>query len=160
MNAGAKIAKNDILLFLHADTILPNDFYKLIIQTLKNKQISAGAFDLSFDNNNLTLKIISKIASFRSRLTKLPYGDQAIFIKKEVFEKIGKYENIKLMEDINLMQKLKRQNYKIKILNSKVITSARKWEKNGIIYTTLRNWILLTFYFCGVDPDKLEKFYK
>lgn len=160
MNKGASIASYEILLFLHADTILPNNSFDEIRDILKQKEIKAGAFDLSFNSKNILLTLISKIASWRSRLTKLPYGDQAIFIKKEIFNKIGTYEDIPLMEDVNLMQKLKKENYKIKISNKKVITSSRKWDNSGIIYTTIRNWVLISLYFFGVHPKKLAKFYK
>ena len=160
MNEGAKIASGDILLFLHADTVLPLNALELINDTLNDKETIAGAFDLSFDAKSLALNIIAKVASLRSRLTKIPYGDQAIFIKKEVFAQIHGYEDLALMEDVNLMQKLKKQNYKIKILDEKVITSARKWQNSGIVYTTVRNWILISLYYCGIHPNKLSKFYK
>jgi len=160
MNEGARLASGDILLFLHADTILPDNAFELIRKSFENNQIKAGAFDLSFTNNSFAFKIIAFTASFRSRLTRLPYGDQAIFIKKEIFEAIGKYENISLMEDVNLMQKLKNVKCKIKILSAKVITSSRKWEDKGIVYTTLRNWVLISLYFCNINPNKLEKYYK
>jgi len=158
MNEGVRYANYDILLFLHADTVLPNFALKSINEALRN-DINAGAFDLSFNTNRKSLKFIAFVASFRSRLTRLPYGDQAIFIKKETFNKIGGYEDIDLMEDINLMQKLKKQNHKIKILKQKVITSSRKYEKNGLIYNTLRNLILLSLYILGVNPNKLARFY-
>ncbi len=159
MNKGASLASKDILLFLHADTILPKNAFDIISTILENKNIQAGAFDLSFDSNRFILSIIAKVASWRSRITKVPYGDQAIFIRKNIFEKIKGYENISLMEDVNLMQKLKKENLNIKISKQKVITSARKWENKGIIYTTLRNWILISLYYCGVNPNKLTKFY-
>ncbi len=160
MNEGARIAQGDILLFLHADTLLPNNAFDLIEESFEDKYIKAGAFDLSFSNNSLAFKIIAFTASIRSRLTRLPYGDQAIFIKKDIFEAVGKYENITLMEDVNLMQKLKNAEVKIKILSEKVITSSRKWEDKGIVYTTLRNWVLISLYFLNIDPNKLEKYYK
>lgn len=160
MNEGAKIASSDTLLFLHADTILPDDALLYINKSFEDTSIKAGAFDLSFDTTNLALKTIAKVASWRSRFTKLPYGDQAIFIKRDIFEKINGYENITLMEDVNLMQKLKKQNYQIEILNQTVITSARKWKNRGIVYTTLRNWILISLYYCGIHPNKLTRFYK
>jgi len=160
MNEGAQIASGDVLLFLHADTILPDNAFDLIKESFLDKNIKAGAFDLSFSNTRIAFKIIAFIASMRSRLTRLPYGDQAIFIKKDVFEAVGKYENITLMEDVNLMQKLKEVKLKIKILPEKVITSSRQWENKGIVYTTLRNWILISLYFCNIDPNKLEKYYK
>ena len=159
MNHGAKQATSDILLFLHADTILPKDAALHVEEVLRDKEIVAGAFDLNFDTKKKSLKFIAKMASWRSRKTRLPYGDQAIFIKKEIFEKLRGYENIALMEDINLMQKLKRKKLKIKILKQKVTTSARKYEKNGLLYNVLRNWILLSLYFLGVSPNKLAKFY-
>ncbi len=158
MNAGAEISTSEILLFLHADTLLPNKACDLITEALKDKD--AGAFDLSFDSNNIFLKTIAKVASWRSRITKLPYGDQAIFIKKDVFHTLNGYDDLPLMEDVNLMQKLKKYNYKIQILPQCVITSARKWEKSGIVYTTVRNWILISLYYCGVHPSKLAKYYK
>ena len=160
MNAGAMIANGDVLLFLHADTLLPPNAFKLIKESFYDDKIKAGAFDLSFSNTSLPFKIIAYTASLRSRLTRLPYGDQSIFIKKDVFEKVGRYEDITLMEDVNLMQKLKRSNYNIKILTDKVITSSRKWENKGILYTTLRNWILISLYFFKTDPNKLEQYYK
>ena len=160
MNEGAKIASSDILLFLHADTILPNNALRYINKSFEDTNIKAGAFDLSFDTTNLALKTIAKVASWRSRFTKLPYGDQAIFIKKDSFEQINGYEDLLLMEDVHLMQKLKMHNHKIKILDAKVITSARKWQNSGIIYTTVRNWILVSLYYCGIHPNKLAKFYK
>jgi len=158
MNKAAQLASGSVLLFLHADTILPKNALNLIRQSL-NKDIVAGAFDLSFDSSKKALKLISKIASIRSRLTSLPYGDQAIFIKKDIFEKIGFYEEIPLMEDVNLMQKLKKKKYKIKILKERVRTSSRKWENKGLFYTTLRNWLLISLYFIGVKPKNLVKYY-
>jgi rSAM/selenodomain-associated transferase 2 len=160
MNKGAELSSYEILLFLHADTILPNNALLEIEEVFKEKDIVAGAFDLSFSSKTLALRIIAKVASWRSRITRLPYGDQAIFIKKDIFYKINKYDNIPLMEDINLMQKLKKKNFKIKISNKKVITSSRKWQDKGILYTTLRNWILVSLYYMKVKPSKLSKFYR
>ena len=159
MNKGAKYATSDILLFLHVDTVLPQNALLHVKELLEDKSVVAGAFDLDFDTQNKFLRFIAKVASCRSRVTKLPYGDQAIFIKKEIFDEVGGYDNIRLMEDVNLMQKLKRQNLNIKFIEKKVITSARKYEKNGIIFNVLRNWILISLYFLGVSPDKLAEFY-
>ena len=160
MNVGAKHASCEVLLFLHVDTVLPQDALLHVREVLKQKDVVAGAFDLDFDTQKRSLKFIAKLASWRSRKTRLPYGDQAIFIKKEIFEKVGAYEDIALMEDLNLMQKLKKKRLKIKILNHKVITSARRYEENGIFFNLLKNWVLLGLYFVGVNPDKLAKFYK
>lgn len=159
MNEGAKHATCNILLFLHVDTVLPKNALVHVAHALGSKEIAAGAFDLSFASDKKALRFIAKTASIRSRFTRIPYGDQAIFIKKKVFDDIGGYENIALMEDVNLMQKLKRKNLKIKIVNQRVITSARKYEKNGIFFNMIKNWVLLSLYFLGVHPNKLAKFY-
>ena len=160
MNEGAKYANSEVLLFLHVDTILPMNALLYVNEVLNQKNVIAGAFDLAFDTQNKFLKFIARVASWRSRRTKLPYGDQAIFIKKDVFERVGGYEDIALMEDVNLMQKLKKQNLKIEIIDKKVITSPRKYEKNGIVFNTLRNWVLVSLYFLGVNPNRLARFYK
>lgn len=159
MNEGAKHAISEVLLFLHVDTILPKDALLHVKELLEDKSIVAGAFNLDFDTQKSSLKFIAKVANWRSRKTRLPYGDQAIFIKKDIFERVGGYENIALMEDVNLMQKLKKNRLKIKFVNQKVITSPRKYEKNGVIFNTLRNWILVSLYLLGVNPNKLAKFY-
>lgn len=157
MNKGALISKNEILLFLHADSILPENPFIYIQKALKTKK--AGAFDLGINTKNLLLKIIEKTASTRSKITKIPYGDQGIFIKKEIFNEINGYSEIPLMEDIDLMQKLKKNGYKIKILEKKILTSPRRWEKQGIIYCSARNIIISTLYYLGVKPERLIKFY-
>lgn len=161
MNAGFKKAKGEILLFLHADTFLPNQALEKIVQSLeKPSKYSAGAFDLSFDSSNKIINKIGEIASWRSRKLLMPYGDQAIFVKREVFEQIGGYKEIDLMEDINFIQKLKRKKYKLTILEDKILTSPRRWENKGAILNTVRNLILQLLYYMGVDPNKLAKFYK
>ncbi len=158
MNAGANIATSNILVFLHADTILPDGAFELIYQTLDDK-IVAGAFDLSFDSDDKIITYIAKIASYRSRITRLPYGDQTIFIKKDIFFEVGGYGDIPLMEDVNLMQKLKKHNYKIKILPQKIITSSRKLKQNGPIKNSIKNFFLVSLYYIGFDTKKLAKFY-
>lgn len=160
MNEGARYANGDVLLFLPVDTILPKDALLHVEDALGEADTVAGAFDLAFDSDKKSLQFIAKVASWRSRFTRLPYGDQAIFIKKEIFNEVGGYDKIGLMEDVALMQKLKKQKLNIKILKQKVITSARKYEKNGIIYNVIRNWTLLGLYYLGVNPNRLEKFYK
>jgi len=158
-NAGAAVAHGDILLFLHADTRLPPDFHGLIIDTVE-KGFSGGAFDLHIDSSHPLIKLISKIASFRSRITKIPYGDQAIFLKKELFHDIHGFDEIPLMEDIALMQKVKKSGAPFKILPQKVSTSARRWLNQGILWTMVRNPILALLYYMGVPPRILVKFYK
>jgi len=160
MNAGASVASGEILLFLHCDTKLPVNALERVQETLKTPSIEAGAFDLSIDGKGRGFRMIEKFASVRSRITRIPYGDQAIFIRKNYFFDLGQYRNIPIMEDVDLMRRIKRARGKIQILNYPASTSARRWEKEGKIYCTLRNWILISLFLLGLKPDKLAAFYK
>ena len=159
MNTGAASAGGKILIFLHADTQLPVNALDRIRHALQKKQYVGGAFDLGIRSDNLILKVIAKCASLRSRLTRIPYGDQAIFIRKDYFNNIGGYKEIPLMEDVELMQRIKKRGDKIYILSDRVFTSPRRWEKEGIVYCTLRNWIIIILYLIGISPDKLARYY-
>ena len=160
MNAGAAGAKGEILLFLHADTLLPRPVLDQILLALKQPDIVGGAFDLGIDSNRWGFRLIETVASLRSRITRIPYGDQAIFIKKAVFERLGGFGEIPLMEDVDLMRRVKKAGQKIAIIPLKVLTSPRRWEKEGLFFSTLRNWILISLYLLGVSPQRLSKFYK
>lgn len=159
MNRGASIAKGDILVFLHADTLLPDRVLEKIDSALRDGKYICGAFDLGIDSDETIFKIISSMASLRTRLTQIPYGDQAIFIRREYFDKVNGYPDIPLMEDVALMRRLKREGYKISIIPDRVITSPRRWKKEGVLYTTLRNWIVFILYILGVPAQKLKRFY-
>jgi rSAM/selenodomain-associated transferase 2 len=160
MNAGASIAKGDILIFLHADTELPTHALKKIESVIEKRGYTAGAFDLGIQSKKLTFKVIAFLGSLRSRLNRIPYGDQAIFLRTEYFNNIGGYKEIPLMEDVELMRRIKRSGKKIWILYDRVMTSPRRWEKEGVIYCILRNWVLQGLYFLGVSPHKLVNFYR
>lgn len=160
MNTGAAMAMGEILIFLHADTRLPRQALELINQAMTRQALIGGAFDLHIDTKRLILKIIARMASLRSRLTRIPYGDQAIFVRRDYFHQMGGYPEIPLMEDVALMRRIKRAGGRIGFIPEPVITSARRWEQEGILYTTLRNWLLLSAYTLGMAPDKLAKYYK
>ncbi len=160
MNAGAANALGEILIFLHADTCLPVDALNLIRHTLGNRQYVAGAFDLGIRSQKLIFKIIARAASLRSRFTRMPYGDQVIFIRKDYFQSIGGFRNIPLMEDVELIKRIKKRGDKICILPDRVLTSPRRWESEGIISCTLRNWMLIILYLIGVSPEKLAHLYR
>ena len=159
MNEGARSANGDMLLFLHADTRLPWTAFCDITCILGEKDIAGGAFDLKIDGKGPGYRIIEKAASLRSRLTRLPYGDQAIFVKKTWFIKTGGFLSVPLMEDINFMQRLNMAGANIKILPNPVLTSARRWKKEGLILCTLRNWLILVLYLTGVSPERLTHLY-
>ena len=160
MNAGAAMAAGEILIFLHADTRLPRQALELINQAMTRQALIGGAFDLQIDTKRRVLKIIARIASLRSRLTGIPYGDQAIFMRRDDFKRMGGYPEIPLMEDVALMRKIKRAKGRICFVPEPVFTSARRWEQEGILFTTMRNWLLLSAYTLGVAPERLAKYYK
>ena len=157
-NKGAEKAMGDVLLFLHADTRLPPEFCRLIRDAVQSG-CSGGAFELCIDSPHPFLKLVSKVASLRSRITRIPYGDQAIFVTRELFLRINGFPEIPLMEDIALMQKVKKSRARFKIMPDKARTSARKWIKDGMIYTSLRNPFLAMLYYVGVSPRVLVKLY-
>lgn len=159
MNAGASIARGEILIFLHADTKLPEDAFQKIRRVFEEGRYVGGAFYLRIDSDRVIFKLISHITSFLSRLTRIPYGDQTIFIKKDYFNRIGRYGDIPVMEDAELMRKIKRERKKICIIRDNVKTSPRRWEEKGIFYTILINQTIRILYFLGVSPDKLTKFF-
>jgi rSAM/selenodomain-associated transferase 2 len=159
MNIGAQKAVGDILLFLHADSSLPKNGLLMIDQII-NSGINVGAFDIFFDSKNYFLReIISRTSSFRGRITRFPYGDQGQFFRKELFFEIGGYKDIPIMEDIEIMQRLKQMKERIFIIPHKMKTSTRRWEEEGILFVMLRNPILSALYFLGVPAEKLSIFY-
>lgn len=160
MNEGALNAHGEILLFLHADTELPADALKTISSIMGRGEFVGGAFDLGIESDKPVFRLIEMAASLRSRVTRIPYGDQAIFVRKEYFHASGGFREIPLMEDVEFMRRIKKAGDKIYIVPKKVKTSSRRWEKEGIFCCTLRNWLLITLYSAGVSPEKLAAFYK
>jgi rSAM/selenodomain-associated transferase 2 len=158
MNCGARRATGDILLFLHADTHLPPAALHDIVAALKNPRYVGGRFDVDLDGNHWLLKIIGAMINQRSRITKVGTGDQAIFVRREVFARMGGFPDIPLMEDIAFCRALKRLGG-IACLRSKVRTSARRWETEGVWRTMIKMWTLKLLYFAGVSPVTLKRFY-
>ena len=159
MNAGALRAGGDALLFLHADTRLPPPgAFADIEEALKYN--GAGAFSLDIDTKNPILKFIALTANLRTRFFAMPYGDQALFFTKKYFQSIGGYMDIPLMEDVEIMQRIKRTGGSVTIVDSKAVTSARRWEKEGVLRATIRNKLIKLMYNFGVAPEKLAQYYK
>jgi rSAM/selenodomain-associated transferase 2 len=159
MNAGAAYATGNILVFLHADTFLPTNALLLIQKTLQNNQLVGGAFTLKIQSSKLFLKIIAAVSTFRSQITRAPYGDQVIFLRKSYFDAVKGYQDIPLMEDVELMRRIKKKKGEIIILPNPVITSDRRWNLEGLFYTVLRDNIIIILYWCGMPAEKLVKFY-
>lgn len=158
MNLGAENAKGKILLFLHGDTLLPKNYDQIINKTINQKDFILGAFALNIDSKKAIFRLLEIMVNARSNYLSLPYGDQGIFIKKEVFEQLGKYKDIPVMEDFELVKKAQKQG-KIYIAKSAVMTSSRRWDKLGIIKTTLINQLVILGYYLKISPKKLAIFY-
>jgi rSAM/selenodomain-associated transferase 2 len=160
MNAGAAVAKAPILLFLHADIQLPLGALEQILAALKDNKYVGGAFEIAYDSKSFLMRLVAMRSNFRCRISRIPYGDQGIFIRKEYFERIGGYLEIDFLEDVDLMRRIKRDRGKICILKSRIVASPRRWEKEGLLYTAIRNNIVVSLFHFGVHPNKLAKFYK
>lgn len=158
MNAGAEYANNDILLFLHADTRLPDNADKIINQALQQDGKSWGRFDVRLSGKAKLLRVVERMINWRSSFTGIATGDQAIFIKASTFKQVGGFADIPLMEDLNLSHRLKRIERPV-CIKTPVITSSRRWEQNGIIRTILLMWSLRLAYSLGVSPKTINKYY-
>lgn len=157
MNAGAEQAQGDVLVFLHADTVLPDNAITLIKNAINDQQ-QWGRFDVALMGNHPMLKTVAWLMNWRSRLTGIATGDQAIFINRRLFESVGGYPVIALMEDIELCKRLKTISPPI-CLKIKVKASGRRWERDGVFKTILLMWWLRLRYFLGADPAVLVKAY-
>jgi len=160
MNCGAVRAIGDILLFLHADTFLPPNAFLRIKDAFGDKEYVAGCFDLGIMTNRRIFRITERYVAWRTRITRIPFGDQAIFIRRDYFERIGGYGDIPIMEDVELMRRIRGRGDLVCLIPDKVMTSPRRWEKDGVVFGTLRNWMLQALYCCGVSPERLAKFYR
>lgn len=158
MNLGAKNSRNDILLFLHGDTVLPADFAVQVEIILAQQNTSAGAFKLLIDLSGLGARIIEKTVEWRSQIWQLPYGDQAIFIKKALFEQAGGYGKELFLEDYIFIKRLRKFG-KIRLATSGIITSGRRWQHLGLLKTTLINQAVIIGYLLGFSLTTLKKLY-
>ncbi|HLD29729.1 MAG TPA: TIGR04283 family arsenosugar biosynthesis glycosyltransferase [bacterium] len=159
MNLGAEAASGDVFLFLHADARLPAGAFKKIEEVFRDKELAAGAFSLKIDSPHPLLRLISCTANLRVSLTGIPYGDQGIFIRRSFFSGIGRFRAIPLFEDVDLMRRIRRSGRKIALLKEEVSVSARRWERDGIVRTTLRNHLIRILYSAGSAPEKLARLY-
>ena len=154
MNAGANSARGKLLVFLHADTLLPENTFRLI----DPEMIHWGRFDIQLKGRSMMLKMISLLMNWRSRLTGIATGDQVIFVSKKLFNSIGGYPDVSLMEDITISAHLKKIMPPL-CLKEKVISSGRRWENDGILKTIIFMWDLRLRYFFGENTESLSSRY-
>ncbi len=160
LNAGAALATGDILWFLHADSIVPDNYKNHILTAMKKPGVVGGAFTLDIYSELSSLQFISRVVSLRSKISRIPYGDQGVFVKRDVYEKMNGYKDIPLMEDIEFGMRLKKEG-KIHLLKTTIKTCARAWERDGVLRTTIRNWVYVTLFFMGYSPHKLyQRYYR
>jgi rSAM/selenodomain-associated transferase 2 len=157
--AGAALASGDILLMLHADTLLPDAAFRSIRDALAQHG-AWGAFRLGINAGSLTYRVIERAVDLRCKLFSLPYGDQAIFVTRAALRKVGGVPALPLMEDVELSRRLHTTGFRFVLLTERVITSPRRWQRDGIVRRTLGNWWLLLRYLTGSDPAVLAREYQ
>ena len=158
MNAGAARASGNVLLFLHADTRLPTEAERLVLDGLARSERTWGRFDVTIAGHHPMLRIVATLMNIRSRITGIATGDQAIFVTRSAFDAAGGFPAIPLMEDIALSKALKRKGRPL-CIRERVITSGRRWETQGVLRTILLMWRLRLAYFFGADPARLARQY-
>lgn len=157
MNSGAELATGDVLLFLHADTILPDDVDD-VISAIDGDQFW-GRFDVRLSGQQFIFRVIESMMNLRSRLTSVATGDQAIFIHRTLFDRIAGFSEIPLMEDIEISKRLRKISKPL-CMKQKVITSSRRWQDKGIVRTILLMWKLRLYYFFGMSPERISRMYR
>jgi rSAM/selenodomain-associated transferase 2 len=158
MNAGARAAGGDVLLFLHADTRLPADYSGAIARALADEGVIGGRFDVRLDAPGLAYRVLERAISARSRHTRVATGDQAMFVRRETFARVGGFPLLPLMEDLALARALKRVG-RVACLRETVLTSARRWQRHGVVRTVLLMWTLRLAYYAGISPTRLARVY-
>jgi glycosyltransferase involved in cell wall biosynthesis len=159
MNAGANVALGDVLWFLHADCQPHPDSIRAIRQALEDRAIVGGGFEYNLDHHGLFFRLTEVTSNLKNRLLKLLYGDMGIFVRRDIFRRMGGYRDIPLMEDMDFCKRLKRFG-KIVILPQRIETSARRWVEEGIIAYLLRTQLLKIGWALGVAPDNLARWYQ
>lgn len=158
MNAGAASAKGDVLLFLHADTRLPSGAARIIERALTSSALEWGRFDVAIDGRHPLLRVVAWFMNLRSRRSGIATGDQAIFVRRATFVRVGGFPELPLMEDIALCRLLKRASEPV-CLRARVVTSGRRWESRGVVRTIALMWRLRLAFWLGASPERLSRSY-
>ena len=159
MNAGARATKSDILVFIHADTAISSSNFEAIRRVMRDERVVGGRFDVRLSGRQPAFRVIEFFINLRSRLTRIATGDQAIFVRRSVFERLGGFPEQPLMEDVEFSRRLKRLG-RIACLRERVVTSSRRWERHGIARTVWLMWSLRLGYWLGADPERLRRRYR
>ncbi len=158
MNLGGAKARSGVLLFLHADTLLPDNFDRLALDCLATPGTVAGAFEFATDESTASMRLIAAVANLRARWLQLPYGDQGIFLRKDVFRELGGYRQLSIMEDFDLVRRLARRG-RVRIVRARAVTSARRWRRIGPWRTTLLNQAVVVLYYLGLPRGRIAALY-
>lgn len=158
LNGGARISRGRYLIFLHVDTKLPENALSLVEHALGRFQ--AGVFSLEIDTDHWFLRLGSWLANLRSRFMKMPYGDQTYFVRRSLFETVGGFQPIPIMEDVAFMRELRRRGVDVALLPEKSVTSSRRWDREGVYRATFRNWGISLLYRLGVPAERLAGVYR
>lgn len=158
MNAGAALARAAVLLFLHADTLLPPEADRLVVDGLAGSGRAWGRFDVRISGKPALLRLVAAMVNLRSRATGIATGDQAMFVRRDVFDRVGGFPGIPLMEDVALSRRLNRVGRPL-CLRARAVTSGRRWERHGVLPTILLMWRLRLAYYFGADPARLARRY-
>lgn len=159
LNHGAALARGDILWFLHADSRPPAHAVQVIRSTLADPSVTVGAFRFASDSPRWPYRLIELGVRMRSEWLNVPYGDQGFFLRRSTFEVLGGFPSVPVMEDLYLLRKLRRHG-KIAVVKVPLPTSARRWERLGIVRTTWRNWKLVLSDWLGVSPTRLVRIWE
>jgi rSAM/selenodomain-associated transferase 2 len=158
MNAGAARATGDVLLFLHADCTLEDGALATAERCLRRRDVAAGCFTMAVRADGFLFRHIDAVATARVRLAGIVYGDQGLFLRRGLFERLGGFPPLRLMEDVFFSRRLRREG-RIVVARPRIFVSPRRWQHAGLVRQTVRNWALLTLATAGVHPDRLAAFY-
>ncbi len=158
LNTGAERAQADMLVFLHVDTQLPHRALLIIERCIR--EYAVGSFSLGVATDSPLVTILAAVADLRSKITRIPYGDQVQFMRRATFRRLGGFDDIPIMEDVAMMLKVRRLGIRARILERRILTSDRRWKKETLAVTTLRNWTIYLLYRAGVSAERLGRYYR